>query len=93
MRDIKECLLDKGIVYDNEYLNKYVNLIYSNIDRPKETFKTNRHHIIPRSYYKMNNVEVDNSSDNLVNLMYKDHALAHYYFALCTSIPKLKWEQ
>lgn len=46
-------------------------------------FKTQLHHIIPRKYYTYNKLEINNSRENLVNLLYKDHILAHYYLALC----------
>lgn len=37
------------------------------------------HHKIPKFYYKMNSLDVDNSDDNLVSLSKADHFLAHYY--------------
>ena len=32
----------------------------------------------------MNKLPVDNSLSNLVNLVYREHVLAHYYLCLCT---------
>lgn len=37
------------------------------------------HHKVPKFYFKMNNMEIDNSDSNLVSLSKKDHFLAHYY--------------
>lgn len=34
--------------------------------------------------FQTNSLEIDNSKENLVNLYYKDHILAHYYLCLCT---------
>lgn len=69
---------------DNEYLDKYIELINTNLDTKKERFKTQCHHIIPRCWFVYNNLEVDNSKNNEVNLLYRDHILAHYYLALCS---------
>lgn len=69
---------------DNEYLHKYVELIELNCDRKFESCKTNRHHIIPRHYYRKRNIPIDNSKHNVVVLLYQDHALAHLYLAGCT---------
>ena len=75
-------LLSYDLFYDNEYLHKYVDLINSNINREKEKYITERHHIIPKVYYKKNKLDVDNSEDNLVNLIYYDHVLAHCLLCL-----------
>lgn len=80
----KEELLNLEIFIDNIYFQKYLELINKNISRSKEKHKTQRHHIIPRCYYKLNAKLCDNSTTNIVNLLYKDHVLAHYYLALCT---------
>lgn len=84
MQNLKEKLLALGIFEDNEYLDKYVELIESNRDTKKEKFKTDRHHIIPKAYFKYKNIELDNSKDNFVYLLYKNHVLAHYYLAKCS---------
>ena len=83
--NLKEKLLNLGLVKDNQYLDRYIELIEKNKETKKEKFKTNKHHIIPRYYYKYNNFELDNSKENFVNLLYKDHILAHYYLSLCSS--------
>lgn len=80
----KQQLLDLGIFVDNEFLDLYVLLINNNYNTKKQAFKTQRHHIIPKYYYKSQNINVDNSDSNMVNLLYKDHILAHYYLSLCS---------
>jgi len=82
---LKEKLLDIGLCIDNEYLDKYVELIESNRETKREKFKTQKHHIIPRFYYRENNLDVDNSKENYINLQYKDHFIAHLLLALCSS--------
>jgi hypothetical protein len=84
MESLKEKLLKTGVIDDNEYLDLYVELIENNKTTKKQKNKTQRHHIIPRCYYQMMNLDIDNSNDNLVNLLYKDHLLAHYYLSLCS---------
>ena len=89
--DIKQKLLDFGGFEINEYFNKYVELISQNTNREQQQFITNKHHIIPKSYYIKKKIEIDNSNLNLVNLLYKDHALGHYYLCLCTKDSYLKY--
>ena len=82
---LKEKLLNLGIIKDNEYLNKYVELIENNRNTQKQKFKTQIHHIVPQCYYRKLNIKVDNSKENLVNLLHKDHILAHYYLYECAN--------
>lgn len=84
---LKEKLLNLGIFEENEYFYAYIDLIEKNKQTKKEQFKTAIHHIIPKAYFKKLNLPIDNSEDNLVNLLHKDHALAHYYIALATKDP------
>lgn len=83
--NIKEELLKCKIVVDNEYLDEYVSIVENNLLTRREVSKTNKHHIIPRYFYKSNGIDVNNSSDNVVNLLYVDHIKAHYYLAKCSS--------
>lgn len=82
---LKSTLINIGLCIDNLYLEKYIDLIEQNRNTKKERFKTQKHHIIPRCFYKANGTKVDNSEKNTVNLSYRDHILAHYYLAMCTS--------
>lgn len=83
--NIKEKLLTYGLVHDNEYLDKYVEIMETKSAPTKEIGVHNRHHIIPRFYFRINNIPIDNSSENIANLLFKDHILAHYYLALCAT--------
>lgn len=84
MEQVKNKLLGIGCI-DNEYLQKYLDLILANNKTAKEKYKTNCHHILPRCYFKLLNLPVDHSKANLVNLSYKDHLLAHYYLYSCAT--------
>lgn len=86
MNVIKEKLISLGIVTDNQYLDKYCELIALNQETKRQKYKTQKHHIIPRSYYNHNGTEVDNSINNIVNLLHRDHILAHYYLVRCSCI-------
>lgn len=81
----KKDLLSTKAFIDNTYLIEYLRLINANKETKRERFKTQKHHIIPRSYYKINNLPINNSEINLVNLSLKDHLLAHYYLSLCVT--------
>ena len=85
--DIKWQLLNTLAVLDNKYLDKYITLITENKTTKKETFITQKHHIIPRYVFKNLNLPIDNSSYNIVNLKFSDHLLAHYYLMKCSSTP------
>ena len=80
---LKNKLLGTNYFVNNDYLNRYCELIISNKNTKKEEYKTQRHHIIPRCYYRKENIKINNKKENIVNLTYKDHILAHYYLCLC----------
>lgn len=82
MNDLKNKLLSIDIFEDNKFLDKYCELICKNFNTRKECGVTEQHHIIPRLYFLANNLRVDNSENNLINLTCKDHILAHYYLCL-----------
>ena len=82
--NLREQLVECGLCVDNEYLDRYVDLICDNFNTPNVTKKTQQHHIRPRYYYKHTHQRLDNSKQNLVNLLYKDHVLAHYYLFKCS---------
>lgn len=75
---------DEIFVTPNIYLDKYIDLIFSSRDVVAKKFQTQKHHIIPKSFFKLVGLSVDNSDNNTVNLLYRDHILAHYYLSLCT---------
>ena len=82
--ELKERLLSIDLVEDNEFLEKYLVIIINNQFTKHEKFKTQKHHIIPRYYYKYLNEQLDDSPANTVELLYKDHILAHYYLIYCS---------
>lgn len=84
MYDVKNTLLSKDGFVDNEYLDLYCRLVERNVRTSQRNRVTNKHHIIPKAWFKLNGTEVDNTISNLVNLVYRDHVLAHYYLCLCT---------
>jgi len=85
MINTKQTLLSCDSFIDNEYLDKYCLLVDRNTKTNVRHGLTNAHHIIPKSWFKLNNLPIDNSLSNLVNLIYREHVLAHYYLCLCTS--------
>lgn len=87
---LKEKLLKLNVFEDNEYFDKYVNLIESNKNTPKVSSKTSSHHIIPRCYFKYKSLKIDNSSENLVNMFHKDHILSHYFLYMCSKDSYIK---
>ena len=80
---LKQTLLQINLVQDNEYLDSYCALIEANRKTKREKFKTQKHHIIPKYYFKQNNLPIDNTKNNYVNLIHKDHLLAHLYLFKC----------
>lgn len=98
MDELKQLLLNlknslnEYIFEDNSFLDSYCNLIKTNLNTPKQKFKTNLHHFIPICYYKslypsnnenqIKNIADKDSNNILVNLSYGDHILAHYYLCL-----------
>ena len=85
MYDFRAVLPGLNNFVDNEHLQSYIRLVERNRVTPQLGGRTNAHHVIPRSWFKINNYEIDNSQNNLVNLVYRDHVLAHYYLCLCTN--------
>lgn len=93
-------LKELNIFDENEYFFNYINLIFNNLNTVKEQFKTSKHHFIPVCFYKIKyNLSTRKESEIyalkdvnnfLINLSYKDHALAHYYLALCVKDIKLQ---
>ena len=68
---IKQKLLEFDIFVDNEYLNKYVELIVNNSEKKFFNEYTETHHILQRSYFKKNKLKLDNSDNNLIKLLFE----------------------
>ena len=77
----KEELLSTGHFIDNSYLDDYVELVNSTTT----TAYTERHHILPRAYYDLLELDIDNSDNNLVRLSFADHCKAHWLLYFCTT--------
>ena len=90
MNELKQKLLGLGVFVDNEYLDLYCALVLENRERKKEFGKTQKHHIIPRAWYKMNNKKLDSTKANLVNLGIAEHVKAHFYLYKAASDPTVK---
>lgn len=71
----------------NEYFYLYVDLIIANLSTERIVHKTQRHHIVPKHVFEKQNMPVDNSKDNLVDMLYSDHMLSHAYLFLCAKFP------
>ena len=94
---LRQKLLKTGYFINNEYLDAYLDLIYS-VQALNSTY-TEKHHIIPVSLYKLLNkcktkqealLLANDDLDNFVKvLLYKDHVYAHYLLYFCT-LGKLK---
>ena len=87
MLDIYNTLKTYKYFTDNEYLQKYCQVIERNRRTPVRARLTHKHHIVPKSWFKLTNSEINNELNNLVNLPYREHFLAHYYLCLCTEDP------
>ena len=82
---LKTYLLSLGCFIDNEYLDEYLSLIEQPISF-SDTDYTEKHHIIPRSYYTSNyskdasasDLSLNDSHNRLVELTYSDHFYAHW---------------
>ena len=72
----------------NQHFVAMMNIINSSRLNPPES--GHKHHIIPRCWFKMNNLPIDNSEANLVLLSYEDHVKVHKLSMLCAATPELK---
>ena len=83
----------------NDYFYKYIDLIYENINTQKELYITQRHHVIPLSYYmkkySLSRLQAEKfykkeSKYFIMNLKQKDHLLAHSFLYLSLKDNNLK---
>lgn len=79
--NIKEKLLETGLIQNNEYLSQYVQLITDNLFTLKQKGRTQLHHVFPRCLSKILGLKVD---PFVINLLYKDHLIAHCLLALAS---------
>lgn len=72
----------------NQHFVAMMNIINAaRLNPPKEGHK---HHIIPRCWFKLHNLPIDNSKDNLVLLTYDDHVKVHKLALLCSATPEMR---
>jgi transposase len=84
MNQLKTKLLATTYFIDNDYLEAYVALV-CNSTVEKSAFRTQSHHILPKTYFRNLNLPIDDSTDNLVELLFKDHVKAHWLLQKCTT--------
>lgn len=72
----------------NQHFVAMMNVINAARLNPPES--GHKHHIIPKCWFKMNNLSIDNSKDNLVLLSYEDHVKVHKLAMLCAATPEMK---
>ena len=95
----KSKLLELGYL-DNEWLDKYLELLEANLKTPRDRRRTQEHHAVPVNSYwtstepynrkealKLSRLDKNNFK---VNLLYKDHLLIHSYLTLCTDLNVVK---
>lgn len=90
--ELKQKLITTGYFVDNEYLDKYLELIYNHEINPAHYSES--HHVVPVALYKLNKEGCNRREaeklakadpDNFeVLLLYKDHCRAHYLLYFCT---------
>ena len=90
--ELEQKLLDTGLVTKSDYLTKYCELLINNRLEIYDSAKANYHHAVPRVYFEMHGLPVDNSSNNLFILLHKDHVLAHYYLAMAAKNDAFKYK-
>lgn len=84
---IREKLLSTGYIEDTDALTKYIEIVSK---EETQALLTEKHHIVPVSYFKLTNQEIDNSAENIVKLSIYNHLLAHYYLYNCAKTGALK---
>ena len=91
--NLRKTLVDYNICEENEYLDKYVQLVTNNLLTKQVIYETEAHHVIPVCYYTQEyNIDkadalkiADTDSNNFkVNMSHSDHILAHIYLANCS---------
>lgn len=72
----------------NQHFVAMMNVINAARLNPPES--GHKHHIIPKCWFKMNNLPVDNSKDNLILLSAEDHQKVHRLAVLCVKDEDMK---
>ena len=95
IQTVKNKLLELGYI-DNEWLDKYLEMLEANLSRPRDRKRTQAHHAIPVNSYwtstepynrqealKLSRLDTTNFE---VHLLYRDHLLIHSYLTMCTDL-------
>lgn len=82
MKNSIKKLISLPFIVNNSYLEQYIELVSTSNTTPGYQ---ELHHIICKSFSKALNEPVDNSPDNLVSLLFKDHCKAHWLLYKCTT--------
>ena len=96
---VKAKLIELGFL-DNEYLDKYIEVLEANLETKRNRKSTQAHHAIPVNTYWTTS-EPYKRTDALklakadpinfeVHLLYKDHLVIHSYLTLCTDLDKVQ---
>lgn len=95
--EVKAKLIKLGCL-DNEYLDKYIEVLKANLETTRNRKSTQAHHAIPVNAYWTSNEPYKRTvaaklakSDPInfeVHLLYKDHLIIHSYLTLCTDLDK-----
>ena len=72
----------------NQHFVAMMNII--NMARLNPPESGDKHHIIPNCWFKINNLPIDNSKDNLVLLSYEDHVKVHKLAYMCPKCSTFK---
>lgn len=97
LNEVKAKLIKLGSL-DNEYLNKYIEVLKANLETTRNRKSTQAHHAIPVNTYWISSEPYERTdalklakADPInfkVHLLYKDHLLIHSYLTLCTDLDK-----
>lgn len=66
----------------NQHFATMMNIInYARLTNKEGKFE--KHHIVPRCWFRLKNITIDNSKENLVNLTVEQHRKVHKLAVLC----------
>jgi len=82
----------KDLCENNDYFKEIELLIETNKKNPPTIKPYHKHHIIPRSWFKIHGLEVDNSKSNIVILNLKDHYKIHLLLSKCMKEQEMKYK-
>ena len=80
----------KDICIDNHSYREILDIFKNSRINPPKKYKRHIHHIIPKCWYKMNNLPIDNSSSNLIGLSIQNHYKVHKLMCDCIIDSKLR---